>query len=287
MPEELTPLQAEALEHIKRRIANGAPPTAGELARDMGYTFAGSVTYFLKALARKGFIAWEPGVRRGISVIENHSQPIGTLVSSAEFLKKAKLTPAKATDVVGASEMVFQVVSDNLKHCGVRVGDFVVKDEEGRIVAVARRLSIATEGTYGPRAKDAQAESVLEGRKKAQPNASELERRRKIADAKRGKPRPQHVVEALRAANVGRKLPQEQRAKMSKAHKQRGTIPPKAEGRLWTPQEDEAVRTLPAEEAAAKTGRTLRAVYMRRNRLGMPDARTYEQRKGRGKAVGE
>jgi hypothetical protein len=35
-----------------------------------------------------------------------------------------------------------------------------------------------------------------------------------IAKAKRGKKRPQHVVEALRAANFGRKLSEEQRAKM-------------------------------------------------------------------------
>jgi hypothetical protein len=30
--------------------------------------------------------------------------------------------------------------SDNLKHSGVRRGDFVVKDAEGKIVAVARRI---------------------------------------------------------------------------------------------------------------------------------------------------
>ena len=71
---------------------------------------------------------------------------------------------------------------------------------------------------------------------------------------------------------MGRKLPEEQRAKMSEAHKRRGTIPPKA-GRLWTAEEDELVRTLKAVEAAEKTGRTLRAIYLRRNKLGVPDAR--------------
>ena len=57
------------------------------------------------------------------------------------------------------------------------------------------------------------------------------ERRRKIAEAKRGKKRPRHVMQALRRANPGRKLPEEQRAKMSETHKRRGTIPPKT-GRL-------------------------------------------------------
>ncbi len=55
-------------------------------------------------------------------------------------------------------------------------------------------------------------------------------------------------------------------------------IPQKA-WRSWTAEKDEVVRILSAEEAAAKTGRTVRAVYMRRTKLGMPDARMREQRK--------
>jgi hypothetical protein len=37
----------------------------------------------------------------------------------------------------------------------------------------------------------------------------------------------------------------------------------------WTAEEDELVRTLPAPEAAARTGRTLRAVITRRHLLGV------------------
>jgi hypothetical protein len=37
----------------------------------------------------------------------------------------------------------------------------------------------------------------------------------------------------------------------------------------WTPAEDEWVRTLPPREAAARTGRTLLAVYHRRRVLGV------------------
>lgn len=73
---------------------------------------------------------------------------------------------------------------------------------------------------------------------------------------------------------------------MSAAHKRRGTIPPKA-GQLWTAEDDEAVRTLPAEEAAVRTGGTWQAVYRRRKKLGVPDPRIGEQRKGRKAAVGE
>ncbi len=44
---------------------------------------------------------------------------------------------------------------------------------------------------------------------------------------------------------------------------------PRQPGRPWTPAEDRLVRTLPPAEAAARTGRTLRAVYQRRRTLGI------------------
>jgi hypothetical protein len=53
-------------------------------------------------------------------------------------------------------------------------------------------------------------------------------RRAKIAAAKLGKPRPPEVIEAMRRANLGRKLSAATRAKMSAAHKARGTWPPAA-----------------------------------------------------------
>jgi hypothetical protein len=37
----------------------------------------------------------------------------------------------------------------------------------------------------------------------------------------------------------------------------------------WTAAEDDLVRTLPAKEAAQRTGRTLAAVYQRRHVLGV------------------
>jgi thiamine pyrophosphate-dependent acetolactate synthase large subunit-like protein len=43
--------------------------------------------------------------------------------------------------------------------------------------------------------------------------------------------------------------------------------------RPWTPEEDELVRSLPAQEAAARTGRALNAVYERRIDLKVPDGR--------------
>jgi len=56
-------------------------------------------------------------------------------------------------------------------------------------------------------------------------------RRAKIAAAKLGKPRPPEVIEALRRANLGKKLSAATRAKMSATHKRLGTWPPAAKRR--------------------------------------------------------
>lgn len=56
-------------------------------------------------------------------------------------------------------------------------------------------------------------------------------RRAKIAAAKRGKPRPKHVLAALRKSQLGKPLSTKTRRKMSQAHKRRGTDPPAAGSR--------------------------------------------------------
>jgi hypothetical protein len=99
----------------------------------------------------------------------------------------------------------------------------------------------------------------------------------KIATAKRGKPRPRAVIEAMRLANLGRPLSAEQRRKMSEAHKRRGTRPPAA-GRPWEAWEDKVLSELQVRDVAAKTGRTESAVKVRRSVLGLPDGRRKENR---------
>jgi hypothetical protein len=79
-------------------------------------------------------------------------------------------------------------------------------------------------------------------------------------------------VEAVRQAHLGKPTSEETKAKQSAAHRARGTRPPKAV-RPWTPEEDELVRTLPPDEAAERTGRTLIAVWSHRRVLGLPDGR--------------
>ena len=107
-------------------------------------------------------------------------------------------------------------------------------------------------------------------------------RARKIARAKLGQPRPRHVIEAMRQTHIGNPLPAATRAKMSEAHRRRGTRPPWLKP-AWQPWEDKLCRTLPAAEVAKRTGRNLAAVYSRRAVLGMPDGRTQAQRRKAGR----
>ena len=135
-----------------------------------------------------------------------------------------------------------------------------------------------TEGTHRLHREHALGAAVAAGRAKAHALSRDADldapRRAKIAVAKRGKPRPEHVVAAL--ANRGRPLSAEHRRKLSAAHRRRGTRPPKA-GRPWTVDEDELVRTLPAPETVARTGRPLSSVYGRRRQLKVPDGRKQQQ----------
>jgi hypothetical protein len=92
-------------------------------------------------------------------------------------------------------------------------------------------------------------------RQMAWAKARDPQRRAKIAAARRAKPRPRHVIEAMRQGRTGKPYGAATRRKMSAAHRLRGTRPPAA-GRPWAPAEDEYVRTLPAQEVSRRTGRT-------------------------------
>jgi hypothetical protein len=166
-----------------------------------------------------------------------------------------------------------------------------VRREESQAVAAAwgvtnqtvtkwrRALGVrpVTEGTSAARADAAAANAAFaaargEALARMRDPQADAGRRRRIAAARRGKPRPPGVMDATHDANRGRTPTDASRARMSASHRARGTRPPKA-GRPWTAAEDALVGTLKPAEAAARTGRTLAAVYGRRAVLGVPDGR--------------
>jgi hypothetical protein len=132
-----------------------------------------------------------------------------------------------------------------------------------------------TAGTKRLQHEHALEPGIAAGRAKAHAQSrvatADAARREKIA-ARRGKPRPVHVIEAMIANKRGKPLSAEHRRKLSAADLRRGARPPKA-GRPWTTQEDGLVCSLPAPEAAAGTGRPLCSVYTRRRQLKLPDGR--------------
>jgi hypothetical protein len=50
-------------------------------------------------------------------------------------------------------------------------------------------------------------------------------------------------------------------------------------GKIWTAEDDDLVRALPAAEVARQTGRTLTSVYSRRVTLGVEDGRKWKGRR--------
>jgi hypothetical protein len=120
-------------------------------------------------------------------------------------------------------------------------------------------------------------ERIEDSLPKAYAKARDSERCRKISEAHKGKPKPRHVIEALRRGRTGKPHSEEVRRKISEANKRRGAWPPAA-GRPWTEEEEELLQTLPVAEMVRRTGRTNSAVRSRRRKLrrsglALPDGR--------------
>lgn len=132
-----------------------------------------------------------------------------------------------------------------------------------------RELGIGamTEGTVKLKSASAKSsEPLAEAQKRGQAKARDSERRRKIAEARRGKPRPDHVIEAMRKGRTGKPHSAEARRKMSEAQKRRVRVP----GRAWTRDDDALLGDFPDTEVARRTNRTVAAVVARRKKRGTP-----------------
>lgn len=126
-------------------------------------------------------------------------------------------------------------------------------------------VPVTTEGTSRLRSAWSpwSVQSNLANRRRAKAYRSP-ERSAKIAAARRGKPRPPHVVAILRRCNQERVFSPVYRAKLSAANKRRGAWPPAAKGPPWTSEEEAMLGTMPDGELAKKIGRTESAVKQRR-----------------------
>jgi SOS-response transcriptional repressor LexA len=71
-PAELTERQAEVLAYIVGRIAeDGGPPSYREIAGRFGFSAQSGVVCHLRALAKKGYLAWAKGRDRAVRVLRS------------------------------------------------------------------------------------------------------------------------------------------------------------------------------------------------------------------------
>lgn len=85
----------------------------------------------------------------------------------------------------------------------------------------AMGVGLTNDGTHRLRSDYQHEPWARRARKKAHAKSSDPERRRKIAAAKLGIPRPRHVIEAMRKGRTGKPQSEEARAKMRAAHARR------------------------------------------------------------------
>lgn len=140
----------------------------------------------------------------------------------------------------------------------------------------ALEVELANPGTHRLRSAYAHEPWAVRALRKAVEKARGSVARQKMAAARRGKPQPPHVGEAVARANRRRRVGASTRARMSAT---RRAIVSRGEyhypnGRAWTAREDELIRKLPVAEAVRRTRRTLASVYSRRGVLGVADKRS-------------
>jgi len=124
-------------------------------------------------------------------------------------------------------------------------------------------VSAVTPGTSALRASQMTPEQKSKMQAALAPKQRDSGRIEKIRRAKTGTPRPRHVIETLRQANLGTHWCEETRQRHLARRKRR--YPKDYEP--WTPQEDEWVQTLSVRKAVERTGRTRTCVERRRKSL--------------------
>jgi repressor LexA len=68
---DLTPVQRKVFEHVRDRLAAGEPPpTSRELAGEFGWSSKRAAECHLEAIVRKGWLAREPGIARGLRLAQ-------------------------------------------------------------------------------------------------------------------------------------------------------------------------------------------------------------------------
>src|SRR5512142_3477426 len=130
METSLTPRQAEILEAIRSHIAeHGRPPSRPELARALGLASTNGVFKHLAALERKGAIALDPGLARGIRIREEGLPLVGRVAAGSPILAIENLLGRYPVDpdlFRPRADYLLQVKGLSMRDEGILDGDWLV-----------------------------------------------------------------------------------------------------------------------------------------------------------------
>jgi hypothetical protein len=111
-------------------------------------------------------------------------------------------------------------------------------------------------------------------RERAREASRSPERAAKISAATKGKPKPPHIVQAMRRAATGRKTSAETRAKMSATH-ERMCAERRAAGEGWQDAWDDLLGKMSDKQLAERLGVHASTVFVRRKMLGVRSHRPH------------
>lgn len=130
METSLTPRQAEILEAIRSHIAeHRRPPSRPELARALGLASTNGVFKHLAALERKGAIALDPGLARGIRIREEGLPLVGRVAAGSPILAIENLLGRYPVDpdlFRPRADYLLQVKGLSMRDEGILDGDWLV-----------------------------------------------------------------------------------------------------------------------------------------------------------------
>lgn len=128
----LTKRQSEILDYIRRRLAEeGAPPTRADIQHAFGFASPNAAESHLRALARKGVIALQPGAARGIRLHEAPEQGlplIGRVAAGAPLLAVEHIERhvAVGPDLFSPEpDYLLRVAGESMRDVGILDGDLL------------------------------------------------------------------------------------------------------------------------------------------------------------------
>jgi len=142
LPKKLTTCQRKVLDYIQSRVReDGCPPTRQEIADHFKYRSLTTVESHLRLIVRKGFLKIEPGLSRGLQLVNAYQPPRSTLLDvplygsipagppderDAEVIRYLTLDPETVKAKLSPDAFALQVKGDSMIERHILDGDHVI-----------------------------------------------------------------------------------------------------------------------------------------------------------------